>query len=101
MRDSSSRQRLDAVASTLDGFKLSEVDLEQRREGNVLGSQQSGIRSGLRLLRVLRDEFIIDSARTWAQSILDNDSELLHHKELRMSILALENQSEAEFLEKA
>ncbi|MFZ9309315.1 MAG: ATP-dependent DNA helicase RecG [Candidatus Nanopelagicales bacterium] len=99
--DSSSRQRLDAVASTLDGFKLSEVDLEQRREGNVLGSQQSGIRSGLRLLRVLRDEFIIDSARTWAQSILDNDSELLHHKELRMSILALENQSEAEFLEKA
>jgi hypothetical protein len=52
-------------------------------------------------LRVLRDEFIIDSARTWAQSILDTDPELLNHKELRMSILALENQSEAEFLEKA
>jgi ATP-dependent DNA helicase RecG len=99
--DSTSRQRLDAVASTLDGFKLSEVDLEQRREGNVLGSQQSGFKSGLRLLRVLRDEFIIDSARTWAQSILDTDPELLNHKELRMSILALENQSEAEFLEKA
>jgi ATP-dependent DNA helicase RecG len=99
--DSTSRQRLDAVASTLDGFKLSEVDLEQRREGNVLGSQQSGFKSGLRLLRVLRDEFIIDSARTWAQSILDTDPELLNHKELQMSILALENQSEAEFLEKA
>jgi ATP-dependent DNA helicase RecG len=99
--DSTSRQRLDAVASTLDGFKLSEVDLEQRREGNVLGSQQSGFKSGLRLLRVLRYEFIIDSARTWAQSILDTDPELLNHKELRMSILALENQSEAEFLEKA
>jgi ATP-dependent DNA helicase RecG len=98
--DSSSRSRLDAVASTLDGFKLSEVDLEQRREGNVLGSQQSGVRSSLRLLRVLRDEFIIESARSWAQSILENDPDLTNHQQLRMSILALENQSEAEYLEK-
>ena len=98
--DSSSRIRLDAVASTLDGFKLSEVDLEQRREGNVLGSQQSGVRSSLRLLRVLRDEFIIESARSWAQSILEKDPDLTSHQQLRMSILALENQSEAEYLEK-
>lgn len=98
--ESSSRIRLDAVAATLDGFKLSEVDLEQRREGNVLGSQQSGVRSSLRLLRVLRDEFIIESARTWAQSILESDPELEQHKELRLSILALENQQESQYLEK-
>jgi ATP-dependent DNA helicase RecG len=98
--ESPSRVRLDAVASTLDGFELSEVDLEQRREGNVLGSQQSGIRSSLRLLRVLRDEFIIESARTWAQSILEHDPELTQHKELRLSILALESQQEAKYLEK-
>lgn len=98
--ESPSRIRLDAVAATLDGFKLSEVDLEQRREGNVLGSQQSGVRSSLRLLRVLRDEFIIESARTWAQAILDSDPELQQHKELRLSILALENQQESQYLEK-
>ena len=98
--DSPSRQRLEAVASTLDGFKLSEVDLEQRREGNVLGSQQSGYRSSLRLLRVLRDEFIIESARDWAKSILQSDPDLGQHPKLRMSILALEAQSEAEYLEK-
>ena len=50
------RQRLDAVAATLDGFELSRLDLEQRREGDVLGASQSGRRSSLRLLRVIRDE---------------------------------------------
>lgn len=54
--ESSARVRLDAVAGTLDGFELSRIDLEQRREGDVLGASQSGSRSHLRLLRVLRDE---------------------------------------------
>ncbi len=60
------RERLDAVAATRDGFALAEVDLEQRREGDVLGSSQSGRRSSLRLLRVLDDADLIDQARTIA-----------------------------------
>ena len=61
---SSARQRLDAVAATRDGFALAEVDLEQRREGDVLGASQSGSRSSLKLLRVLRDADLIAQART-------------------------------------
>jgi len=57
------RERLAAVASTRDGFALAEVDLEQRREGDVLGASQSGRRSSLRLLRVLDDADLIDQAR--------------------------------------
>lgn len=56
-------ERLNAVANTLDGFELARVDLEQRREGDVLGVSQSGSRSHLKLLRVLRDEAIINLAR--------------------------------------
>ena len=52
--DSPARERLDAVAATTDGFELSRLDLEQRREGDVLGASQSGRRSGLRLLSVHR-----------------------------------------------
>ncbi|HWB36485.1 MAG TPA: hypothetical protein VHA75_10725, partial [Rugosimonospora sp.] len=43
------------VAATLDGFELSRVDLEQRREGDVLGAAQSGRKSSLKLLQLLRD----------------------------------------------
>lgn len=68
---SSARERLDAVASTLDGFELSRVDLEQRREGDVLGKAQSGARSQLRLLRVLRDEKLIEIAKIEAVQIVE------------------------------
>jgi len=62
------RERLDAVASTTDGFELARHDLELRREGDVLGASQSGRRSGLRLLSLLRDERTITEARdrAWA-----------------------------------
>ena len=60
---SPARDRLDAVAATTDGFELSRVDLEQRREGDVLGASQSGFRSSLQTLRVLRDEETILAAR--------------------------------------
>ena len=60
------RDRLAAVAGTRDGFALAEVDLEQRREGDVLGSSQSGRRSSLRLLRVLDDADLIGEARELA-----------------------------------
>ena len=73
---SSARQRLDAVAATRDGFTLAEVDLEQRREGDVLGASQSGRRSSLKLLRVLRDADLIAQARTLAEQCIAEDSEL-------------------------
>ena len=60
---SPARERLDAVAATTDGFELSRVDLEQRREGDVLGASQSGYHSSLQNLRVLRDEETIVAAR--------------------------------------
>jgi ATP-dependent DNA helicase RecG len=73
---SSARRRLDAVASTRDGFALAEVDLEQRREGDVLGASQSGSRSSLKLLRVLKDADLIAEARTLAERCIAQDREL-------------------------
>jgi ATP-dependent DNA helicase RecG len=71
--ESSAHQRLDAVASTRDGFALAEVDLEQRREGDVLGASQSGSRSSLKLLRVLKDADLIAQARTLAEQCIAQD----------------------------
>jgi ATP-dependent DNA helicase RecG len=73
---SSARQRLDAVAATRDGFALAEVDLEQRREGDVLGASQSGSRSSLKLLRVLKDADLIAQARTLAEQCIAKDPDL-------------------------
>lgn len=64
-------QRLQAVASTADGFKLSEIDLELRGEGDVLGSGQSGGRSQLKLLRVTRDGDLIEKTRELAIGLLE------------------------------
>ena len=68
--------RLTAVADTRDGFVLARVDLAQRREGDVLGAEQSGVRSGLRHLRVLDDEDLIVYARDLAGLCLERDPEL-------------------------
>src|SRR4029453_11116127 len=76
------RERLDAVAATTDGFELSRLDLDQRREGDVLGASQSGFRSSLTMLRVLRDEDTILAAREAAISILDSDPDLAEAPEL-------------------
>jgi ATP-dependent DNA helicase RecG len=67
------RERLDAVAGTTDGFELARLDLELRREGDVLGALQSGRRSGLRLLSLLRHEDIISRARTYATDLVAHD----------------------------
>jgi ATP-dependent DNA helicase RecG len=64
------------VAATLDGFELARVDLEARREGDVLGAAQSGTRSSLRLLRVLRDEKLIETARHEAAAVVAADPDL-------------------------
>ncbi|MFF0864509.1 ATP-dependent DNA helicase RecG [Nonomuraea sp. NPDC003560] len=94
------RARLDAVAATLDGFELSRVDLEQRREGDVLGAAQSGKRSSLKLLQLLRDEDVITTARDEAAKLLSEDPELAHHEGLRAEIARLLEDEKAEYLEK-
>jgi ATP-dependent DNA helicase RecG len=95
------RERLDAVAATTDGFQLSRVDLEQRREGDVLGRSQSGFRSTLQNLRVLRDEGTIVAARAAAEALLDADPELSSHEPLRLAVIEMEDSAEADFIEKS
>ncbi len=99
--DSPARERLDAVASTLDGFELARIDLEQRREGDVLGINQSGRRSSLRILRVLRDEDLISQAREHAVKIVAQDSALRDHEQLKRRASQLVNEERSEYLEKA
>jgi len=80
------RARVDAVAATLDGFELAEVDLELRGEGDVLGDAQSGARSSLRLLRVVKDADIIAHARQAAEAVLDDDPALTRHVGLAQAL---------------
>lgn len=80
------RERVDAVAATLDGFELAQVDLELRQEGDVLGSAQSGGRSSLRLLRVAHDGDLITLARSEAAAVLEADPALERHPALRAAL---------------
>ncbi|MGA1835297.1 ATP-dependent DNA helicase RecG [Herbiconiux sp. 11R-BC] len=98
--ESLARQRVDAVAETLDGFALAEIDLELRREGDVLGSVQSGGRSSLRLLRVVKDADIIQDARAAAFEIVDADPGLDAHPALRDALDRRLRESERSFLAK-
>ncbi|MBO4210791.1 ATP-dependent DNA helicase RecG, partial [Micromonospora echinofusca] len=100
LEGSPARERLDAVASTTDGFKLAELDLEQRREGDVLGAAQSGRRSHLRLLSLLRDADLIRDARAEAIELVSEDPELARHPALAASVAALVDAERAEYLEK-
>jgi ATP-dependent DNA helicase RecG len=100
VEESKARERLAAVASTLDGFELSRLDLEQRREGDVLGESQSGRRSSLRLLTLLRDEDIIREAREEATALVEEDPELRGHPSLAAELAALLDEERAEYLEK-
>jgi ATP-dependent DNA helicase RecG len=95
------RDRLDAVAATTDGFELSRVDLEQRREGDVLGRSQSGFRSSLQNLRVLRDEKTIVEARAAAESLVDADPDLAHAPDLAVQVVELEESVQGDFIEKS
>jgi ATP-dependent DNA helicase RecG len=93
-------ERLTAVAKTTNGFELSRLDLEQRREGDVLGSAQSGATSHLRLLRVIRDEDIIFEARITAEEILKLDPVLNANSALRAEVDKLRQEERASYLEK-
>ncbi|MFF7117293.1 ATP-dependent DNA helicase RecG [Streptomyces albogriseolus] len=97
---SPARQRLNAVASTLDGFELSRIDLEQRREGDVLGQAQSGTRSSLRMLAVIDDEEVIAEAREEAARIVASDPDLERLPALRTALDALLDEEREQYLEK-
>ena len=94
------RERLNAVAGTLDGFELSRIDLEQRREGDVLGASQSGTQSHLRLLRVLRDEALIEQARDDAESLIATDNDLSDYPALRAELAQLQRDQAIDYLDK-
>jgi ATP-dependent DNA helicase RecG len=97
---SAGRERLDAVASTTDGFALARLDLQARREGDVLGSMQSGRRSSLQLLRVLRDEDIVKAARDIASEIVAKDPDLREHRPLRAAVGRVLDQERSDYLDK-
>ena len=94
------RERLNAVAGTLDGFELSRIDLEQRREGDVLGSNQSGSQSHLRLLKVLRDEDLIEKARKDAETLIAMDNELNKYPLLKNELSKLQRDQSIDYLDK-
>jgi ATP-dependent DNA helicase RecG len=95
------RARLDAVAGTTDGFALSRIDLEQRREGDVLGTVQAGRKSSLKLLQLLRDEDLISRARDEAIRLVDSDPALAGEPGLAAAVRALVEAEQTSFLEKA
>ncbi|MER6333317.1 ATP-dependent DNA helicase RecG [Streptomyces sp. NPDC001034] len=97
---SAARQRLTAVASTLDGFELSRIDLEQRREGDVLGQAQSGARSSLRVLAVIEDEEVIAQARQEATAVVAADPDMEHLPGLRTALDALLDEERERYLDK-
>lgn len=95
-----SRQRLEAVAATTDGFELARSDLQMRREGDILGAHQSGTASGLRNLKVLRDEELIDRARAAANEIVADDPTLERHGVLKLEIEIYVTEQNEAFLER-
>ncbi len=99
--DAPARRRLDAVASTSDGFRLSRIDLKQRREGDVLGTAQAGRRSSLKMLNVLDDEDLIGQARAAAIDLVDADPALAGHSALAAAVAQVTESERAEYLEKA
>ncbi|MGH8963248.1 MAG: ATP-dependent DNA helicase RecG [Jatrophihabitantaceae bacterium] len=97
---SPSRERLDAVAATTDGFELARLDVEQRREGDVLGAAQSGRRSHLQLLSLLHDEALIVAARAEATDLVARDPELSEHPLLAAELAVLQADERSDYLDK-
>ena len=100
LAETPARARLDAVAATVDGFELSRIDLEQRREGDVLGASQSGTKSHLRLLQVLRDEELIENARRDAADLIATSLDLSGYPALRQELNAMQNDMAVDYLDK-
>jgi ATP-dependent DNA helicase RecG len=98
---SPARERLDAVAATSDGFRLSRLDLEQRKEGDVLGAAQAGRSSSLKLLQLLYDEELIALARQEATAVVQADPWLERHGALSSAIDSMLGDQRAEYLDKS
>jgi ATP-dependent DNA helicase RecG len=98
--ESLARERVEAVASTLDGFELAQLQVQLRREGDVLGSVQSGGRSSLRLLRVAKDGELITEARALAAGVLEADPALVEHPVLRDALERRLDESDRDFMGK-
>lgn len=98
--ESDAMMRLNAVASTVDGFELSRLDLDQRSEGDVLGKAQSGVRSHLRLLKVLRDEPLIEKARAIGSKLVEDDPMLVKSPELAAAVAKLRREETSSFVDK-
>lgn len=96
--DSLARERLDAVAASTDGFELAEADLKLRSEGDVLGAAQSGHRSSLKLLRVVKDAALIATAREMVGPLVDADPLLRDHPALRDAIRAQVGEDQEDYL---
>jgi ATP-dependent DNA helicase RecG len=101
MGGTTTRERLDAVASTTDGFELARLDLELRREGDILGAAQSGRKSGLKMLSLLRDEDVIAQAREEADRFVAADPALREHPGLARMVAEVVDEERAEYLEKS
>ncbi|MCW2497717.1 ATP-dependent DNA helicase RecG [Jatrophihabitans sp.] len=95
------RERLAAVSATTDGFALARLDVEQRREGDILGAAQSGRRSQLKLLSLLRDEATIDAARAEATALVADDPALERQPLLAAQVATLLAADNADYLEKS
>jgi len=96
---SPARERLAAVASTNDGFELARFDVEQRREGDILGAAQKG-RGSLRLLQVMRDEDVVVEARNVAIRVVEADPDLRENQALAAAVDAVTSDDRGEFLER-
>jgi ATP-dependent DNA helicase RecG len=72
--DSRAGRRLNAVAGTLDGFALADLDLRERREGDVLGRSQSGRAITLQLLSLIDHQHVIEAARDFCEQVYDDES---------------------------
>ncbi|WP_259557090.1 ATP-dependent DNA helicase RecG [Brachybacterium sillae] len=84
--DSDTAEHLRAVAGTLDGFALAELDLGRRGIGDLVGTEQSGLGRTLRFLDPLRDRAVVESARTDAQQLVAHDPQLSAHPGLAAAI---------------
>ncbi|MFD6395484.1 ATP-dependent DNA helicase RecG [Nocardia sp. NPDC060249] len=93
--------RLEAVAATTDGFELSVLDLRQRREGDVLGSAQSGTARSLRLLSLLDDLEVITAAQELARQVVAEDPGLVKHPGLAGMMHAAVDGERIEYLAKS
>ena len=93
-------RRLEAFVNTTDGFELAAIDLRLRESGNILGQNQSGRSSSLKILDLLADEKVISRAQQDAKSLIEGDSQLQKHPYLQAAIGRRISEEEQEYLER-